>query len=92
MEATVASPSVGRAKLNRVMRAIECKSKMILIALSIGVLGLATTVSQAEPSMQQQLETLQRQLEQQQRMIQEMSASSTNRRRPTNRGSARSSR
>jgi len=38
------------------MRAIECKSKMILIALSIGLLGLTTTVSGAEPSLQQQLE------------------------------------
>ena len=69
---TNASPSAVRARLERVMRAIECKSKMILIVLSIGLLGLTTTVSQAEPSMQQQLETLQRQLEQQQRMIQEM--------------------
>ena len=69
---TNASPSAVRARLDRVMRAIECKSKMILIALSIGLLGLTTTVSQAEPSLQQQLERLQRQLEQQQRMIQEM--------------------
>ena len=50
----------------------SCKSKMILIALIIGVLGATTTVSAAEPSLQQQLERLQRQLEQQQRMIQEM--------------------
>ena len=50
----------------------SCKSKMILVALIIGVLGATTTVSAAEPSLQQQLERLQRQLEQQQRMIQEM--------------------
>ena len=62
----------GRSRRDRVMRAIKCKSKMILIALSIGLLGLTTTVSQAEPSLQQQLERLQRQLEQQQHMIQEM--------------------
>ena len=69
---TNASPSAVRARLDRVMGAIECKSKMILIALSIGLLGLTTTVSGAEPSLQQQLETLQRQLEQQQRTIEEM--------------------
>ena len=53
---TNASPSAVRARLDRVMGAIECKSKMILIALSIGLLGLTTTVSGAEPSLQQQLE------------------------------------
>ena len=45
---------------------------MILIALSIALLGLTTTVSGAEPSLQQQLETMQRQLEQQQRTIEKM--------------------
>ena len=50
----------------------SCTSKMSLIALIIGVLGATTTVSAAEPSLQQQLERLQRQLEQQQRMIQDM--------------------
>ena len=69
---TNASPSAVRARLNRVMRAIICNSKMIYIALSIALLGLTTTVSGAEPSLQQQLETLQRQLEQQQRTIEEM--------------------
>jgi len=56
---------------HRLLRAIGSKSKVILVALSIGVLGLTTTVSQAEPSMQQQLETLQHQLEQQQRVMEQ---------------------
>ena len=72
MEATLPAQSAVRVRLDRMMRAIECKSKMILIAVSIGLLGLTATVSAAEPSLQQQLEMLQRQLEQQQRMIQEM--------------------
>jgi len=69
---TNASPSAVRARLKRVMRAVKCKSKMILIALSIGLVGPTTTVSGAEPSLQQQLETVQRQLEQQQRTMEEM--------------------
>ncbi len=54
------------------MRVIERRSKLILIALSIGVLGLTTTASLAAPTMQQQLEAMQRQLVQQQKMMQEM--------------------
>jgi len=50
-----------RPGLQRLLQAIGSKSKVILMALAIGVLGLTTTVSQAEPSMQQQLETLQHQ-------------------------------
>jgi len=69
---TKGSPSAIRAGLNRVMRAIICKSRMILTALSIGLVGLTTTVSGAEPSLQQQLETMKRQLEQQQRTIEQM--------------------
>ena len=57
---------------NTVLLTAISKSKVILLALSIGVLGLTTSVSQAEPSMQQQLETLQRQLEQQQQMMLQM--------------------
>jgi len=69
---TSASPSAVWPGPNRVMRATLCKSKMILIALSIGLLGLTTAVHGAEPSLEQQLETMQRQLEQQQRTIEEM--------------------
>lgn len=56
---------------NRLMRAIECKSKMSLIALSIGALGLTTTVCEASPSMQDQLDTMRHTMEQQQRMIEQ---------------------
>ncbi len=60
-----------RSRSNRVVRTIECKSTAVLTALIMGVFGLTTTVSAAEPSMQAQLEALKQQLEQQQRMMQQ---------------------
>ncbi len=72
LEVTNDLSSADRAKRNQLTRAIKCKPKMVLITLSIGMLGLTTTVCEAKPSMQEQLETVQRQLVQQQRIIQEM--------------------
>jgi hypothetical protein len=54
------------------MRTTKRISRVIFIALCIGLLGLTTSVSAAEPSVQEQLEMLKRQLIQQQRMIEDM--------------------
>ena len=50
---------------------IKFKSKLTILALSMGMLGLTSTVTMAAPTMQQQLEILQKQLVQQQQMMQE---------------------
>jgi len=61
-----------QSALQQLLQTIRSKSKVILLVLGVGVLGLTTTVSEAEPSMQQHLEILQGQLEQQQQMLQQM--------------------
>ena len=50
---------------------IKCKSKLTILALSMGMLGLTPMVSMAAPTMQEQLEILQNQLVQQQQMMQD---------------------
>ncbi len=66
-------PAVTLGKQHKAVPIVQCKSKMTLLALSIGALVLGSATSQAAtPSTQQQLDALQQQLEQQQSIMKEM--------------------